>query len=332
LRFRSVIARILASAVSVAAMSSARLRALGRQFGVATDDETLAGIVVRGDLRHVALVEQRELQGAALGSQGLDGRGAQRGDPIEAGGLEVGVDARLGDHAAIADQHDAFQPKAHSQLPHLNGERARIAEIAFEDLDGDRAAFRRAQQAEDDLRPVAAMIAAVAELRQFAAPPLQIARGDVVEHEHAILEVALGEDLLDAGLAATQEVEGGVEFVLVDLAQAEHGAERVGGGRLAELARGRQLGGRLDDPRHDHGEDQLGPALRSMRQRLVEPELAHRPEHGGDVAVRQRAGDLEALCSERREGLASEHPPRAITHPPPCHEARSLNPWRDGPQ
>src|SRR5271157_1288904 len=46
-------------------------RALGRQFGVATDDETLAGIVVRGDLRHVALVEQRELQRAALGLSGI---------------------------------------------------------------------------------------------------------------------------------------------------------------------------------------------------------------------------------------------------------------------
>ena len=70
---------------------------------------------------------------------------------------------------------------------------------------------------------------------------IQIARGDVVEHEHAVLEVALGEDLLDAGLATVQKVEGGVELVLVDLAQAEHGAERVGGGRLAELARGREL-------------------------------------------------------------------------------------------
>ena len=86
----------------------------------------------------------------------------------------------------------------------------------------------------------------------------------------------MGEDLLDAGLAAAQEVEGGVEFVLVDLAQAEHGAERVGGGRLAELARGRQLGGRFDDPRHDHGEDQLGPppgpfgnALSSPSRRTV---------------------------------------------------------------
>ncbi len=74
--------------------------ALGRQLGVATDNETLAGIVVRNDLRHVALVEQRPpgcdpgVQEAALGRQGLDGRGAQRRDPVEAGGLDVGVDAR----------------------------------------------------------------------------------------------------------------------------------------------------------------------------------------------------------------------------------------------
>ena len=205
-----------------------------------------------------------------------------------------------------------FSRKRMRSLLDLTGERARVAEVAFEHLDGDRAAFRRAQETEDDLRPVGTMIAAVAELRQFAAPPLQIARGDVVEHEHAVLEVALGEDLLDAGLAAAQKVEGGVEFVLVDLAEAEHGAERVGGGRLAELARGRELGGRLDDPRHDHGQDQLGPALRSVRQHLVEPEPAHRPEHGGDVAVRQRAGDLEALGAERHEGLPGQHPAQAV--------------------
>ena len=113
-------------------------------------------------------------------------------------------------------------------------------------------------------------------------------------------------------LAAAQKVEGGVELVLVDLAEAEHGAERVGGGRLAELARGRELGGRLDDPRHDHGEDQLGPPLRPLRQHLVEPEPAHRPEHRGDMAVRQRAGDLEALGAERRQGLAGQHPAQAV--------------------
>jgi len=40
------------------------------------------------------------------------------------------------------------------------GERGRVAEIAFEHLDGDRAAVRRAQETEDDLRPVGAMVAA----------------------------------------------------------------------------------------------------------------------------------------------------------------------------
>jgi hypothetical protein len=52
-------------------------RALGREFRVAADNEALAGIVVRDDLRHVALVEQGELQGAALGRQGLNVAGAR---------------------------------------------------------------------------------------------------------------------------------------------------------------------------------------------------------------------------------------------------------------
>src|SRR5208337_3279597 len=216
------------------------------------------------------------------------------------------------DHAAVADQHDALQPEARPELADLIGQRARIAEVAFEHLDGDRAALRRAQETEDDLRSVGTMVSAVAELRQLAAPPLEIARGDVVEHEHAVLEVALGEGLLDARLAAAQKIEGGVEFVLVDLAQAERRTERVGGGRLAELARGRELGGRLDDPRHDHRQDQFCPALGSLRQHLVEPEPARRPERGGDMAVRQRPGDLEALGGERHEGLPRQHPAQAV--------------------
>jgi hypothetical protein len=34
------------------------------------------------------------------------------------------------------------------------------------------------------------MIAAVAELRELATPPLEIARCDVIQHEDAVLEVA----------------------------------------------------------------------------------------------------------------------------------------------
>src|SRR5215208_5336031 len=56
------------------------------EIGVAADDEALARIVVGGDAGEVALVEQRELEGAGV-EQGADLRGAQRSDPVEPGRL-----------------------------------------------------------------------------------------------------------------------------------------------------------------------------------------------------------------------------------------------------
>ena len=113
LRFFSVIARILISAVWVNSRSSSRLRARSAaSSGLRQTMRRSPGKSVRNDLRHVALDEQRGLQGAALGRERLDRRGAQRGDPVEAGGREIGVDARLGGHAAVADEHDALQPEA----------------------------------------------------------------------------------------------------------------------------------------------------------------------------------------------------------------------------
>src|SRR3979411_2718597 len=46
-----------------------------------------------------------------------------------------------------------------------------------------------AHQADNNLRPVGAVVAAVAMLRQFAAAPFEISGGDVVEQQRAILEV-----------------------------------------------------------------------------------------------------------------------------------------------
>ena len=65
-------------------------------------------------------------------------RRAQGGDPVEPGGAQILVDARLGDHAAIADQHDVVDGEAALQLRNLIGERLGIAGVAFEHLDGDR--------------------------------------------------------------------------------------------------------------------------------------------------------------------------------------------------
>ena len=116
--------------------------ALGGEIGIAADHQTLAGEIGCGDAGHVALVEQRELQRAAL-QQRLDRRRAQRGDPVQAGRFDVLGDARLGDHAAIADQHHMLEAEALLELLDLRRQRHRIGGVAVEHLDGDRAAVGR---------------------------------------------------------------------------------------------------------------------------------------------------------------------------------------------
>jgi hypothetical protein len=92
--------------------------ALGGEIGIAANHQPLAGEVRRGDARHVALIEQRELQGAAV-QQVLDCRCAQCGDPVQAGGCDVLGDARLGDQAAVADQHHMGEAEALLELVDL---------------------------------------------------------------------------------------------------------------------------------------------------------------------------------------------------------------------
>ena len=134
-------------------------RAFLGQRRVAADDEALARIVRAFDLGQIALVEQRQLQRAAVGRERPDGRRPERGDPVEPGRLEFFLDAGAGDQAAVADQHHPLQPEAVLDLGNLTGERGRIGGIAFEHLDRDRAAVGGAQQPDDDLRLVAPTVA-----------------------------------------------------------------------------------------------------------------------------------------------------------------------------
>ena len=159
--------------------------ALGGEIAIAANDQTFAGEVRAGDAGHVALVEQGQLQGPAF-HQILDRRGAQRGDPIEPGGFDVFGQPGLGDHAAITDQHDVVEHEALFQLRDLRSERLRVAGIAVEDLDGDRAAVGRAEQAIDDLQGALASVPAVAAMGQGTAASFHVARGDVVEHQRAV--------------------------------------------------------------------------------------------------------------------------------------------------
>ena len=194
--------------------------ALAGEIRIAADDEPLARIIGRGDGRHVAVVEQRHLQGSGVRKL-PDRRRLQRRDPVEPRRGDLGVDARLRDHSAVADQHHMIKREALLDLVDLCGERARIGGIALECLDRHRAAVSRAQQAVDDLQLALLAVAVVAALRQFAAAALQIARRHVVEHQRAGAQMLARERPLDRLLALAQPVEGDVEFVFVNRSKTE---------------------------------------------------------------------------------------------------------------
>ena len=140
-------------------------------------------------------------------------------------GCDLGIDARLRDHATIADQHHTLEREALLELVDLGRKRARIAGVALEHLDRHRAAVGGAQQAVDDLQLALLAVAVVAEPRQLAAAALHIARGHVVEHQRAVVQMLARKRLLDRLLALAKPVERDIELVLVDRPEAEHLAE-----------------------------------------------------------------------------------------------------------
>ena len=153
-------------------------------------------IVRTADLGHIACVEQGELQQPAV-RQLADRWCTQCGDPIEARRAQSLLDPSTGNHAAIADHHHVAQPEALFQLGDLGGDGGRIGSIAFQHLDRHGATVRGTQQANDQLRPVAAAVAAVTVAGQGTAAAFEIGRGDVVEHQCAVREMAAGELVFD---------------------------------------------------------------------------------------------------------------------------------------
>ena len=145
--------------------------------------------------------------------------------PVQARGYEIIADPRLRDHAAIADRHDARDPKAALELIDLRLERGRICRIALEHFNRDRQALPRAEQPIDDLQPVAAMIAAVAILRQRTMVAFEVRRGHVIKHQHAILEMPLGQAVLDTRLPCKEPIQRLIGFALSDMAKTQHIAQ-----------------------------------------------------------------------------------------------------------
>ena len=215
------------------------------------------------------------------------------------------------DHAAIADQHHALDPEALLELADLAGQRRGVADIAFEHFDRNRTALGRAQQPEHDLQLAPLAIAAVAQLRQRTGAALEIGRGDIIENQHAVPQVAPRQRLLDAPLFSSQPVERLVKLLLVDRAKLKHLAQRAGRRLVIETTRRRQLGGRINEPRHDHGDAQRHLSVRlpaALRQDAIEPELAQHAQCRRHVPVRQAAQQRQRLLIRRRHSLVAQHP------------------------
>ena len=259
----------------MAASSSRRLRALLGEQRIAADDEPLARIVERGDLRQIALVEQRRLQLAGV-DELADGWRAQRGDEVEIGRFHVLPDPRLGDHAAVTDQHHAIEIDALLELGDLGLQRRGIANIAFEYFDRDRATILAAQP-EHDLQLAALAVTIVPVLGQLADAALEIGRTDVVELQRAVLQVAPGQRLLDALLLFDEPVEGAVKLLLIDRPEPEAPgpASKSPSPRRADAPS--PASRRARSACNDHGDARRHfkfglPA--TLRQQPIEPELA----------------------------------------------------------
>jgi hypothetical protein len=73
--------------------------------------------------------------------------------------------------------------------------------------------------------------------------------------------MALRQRGFDLRLTFEQPVKRGVELVLVDLSETEHAAQTGCGGHRVESFGGGELGQRGDQPRHDHGDDEIAATI-----------------------------------------------------------------------
>ena len=198
-----------------------------------------------------------------------------------------------------------MEAEAGADLVDLCGNGVGVAGRAFEDLDGDRTPGGGAEQTEDDLERALLAVAAVAALGEFAVRPLDVAGGQVVEHEGVFLEVALGEALLDDRLPLDEPVHRGVQLLRVDGAEVEHLAERGDGAFGRQSAGGGELRLRVDDAGDEQCEDEVAEAAGTAGEDGRQSELADGGEHGGDVAVWEASEAGEGVIGTD-ESLAAE--------------------------
>jgi hypothetical protein len=261
----------------------------------ARSNQPFSGKLGALNLTKVALVKERELKPLSR-HHPANLRRPQGRDPAHPGDdLKVLAQASRSDHPAVPDKDNPAQTKALANLLHLRAQSHRIGGVAGEYLDGDRAPFPIAEQAEDDLQLPPLAIPRVAETSQRAATALEIRRGHIVEHQTAVLQVAASQALLNGALLHVQPIHRRIQLDLVDLGQVQILDQSAQVRFLTEAAGSGKLGAGLQDASDDHRHHQIALRTRLRRDLLVQLELAQSPQHGGDMSVGPAADHLEAL-------------------------------------
>ena len=148
----------------------------------------------------------------------------------------------------------------------------------------------------------------MADDAQRAGPALERGGGDVIQHQGAAGQVPGRERVLDLILPVVQVVHRRVQVILITRPQMQDLAQRTGRRLAAQPAGDRQLGVRCDHLRDRHRDHQVPLPGRLGVDQLVQAQLAGHAQDGGDVAMRQAAGDLERPVERGWRRLAFQYP------------------------
>jgi hypothetical protein len=154
------------------------------------------------------------------------------------------------------------------------------------------------------------VIPTVAELRQRTLAALEVGRTDVIKHQNAVLEMTAGQAVLDPDLALQQPIQRLIGLVILDLAEAQNRAQTRHCRLFIHRSHKAQLRPRRDHAIDHHRQHQIAIAprrsvLRRTQNQTVQHYLTDHSQHRSNMAVRQRALDLQFIraCPNQRASL-----------------------------
>ena len=119
----------------------------------------------------------------------------------------------------------------------------------------------------------------------------EVAGSQIVERQRALSQMAAGKRGFNPGLAGQQPVHSRVEIVLAQSAHLEFLPQAVMAGLRPERARGGELGSGFENTCGNQGKCTITIAAGFGIKDRPQIQVVDRGKHGGDMAVRKRAGE-----------------------------------------